>query len=110
MDQTNLVSLLGSPKGGTDSDGEGIRTGTAELARLINKSQKTIWNYLQILYLEPETQAMIGPKRVRLSSGQIPYTCASDVAGLYPVHLAEKASVEKLLRADVAPIKDIVRK
>ena len=41
-------------------DGERQEGGTSALAEIIGVNQMTIWNYVQCLYLEPETQAMIG--------------------------------------------------
>jgi hypothetical protein len=55
MDQSTLISSLELFSNAPDK-----RTGTAELSRIIGVNQKTIWNYVQCLYLEPETQAMIG--------------------------------------------------
>lgn len=85
--QLNLIAL---DKKGKWGQPEG---GCAELSRIIGVPQPTIWNYVQCLYLEPETQTMIGNEK-----GQIPYTYARVVARLYPDHKEKQAEVEQLLR------------
>lgn len=97
MDQVEIVNLLsrmkGAKKPGTDEQLEG---GVGRLAREIGVDQKYIWNYIQVLYLEPETQAMIGKKE-----GQIPFSYARIVTRLLPDHIEEKKEMERLLRIGV---------
>ena len=97
MEHQELVELLdlraqaiGQKKAGTKEQTE---TGIAELARQIRKNDVTVGNYIQCLYLEPETQKIIGRR-----NGHIPYSYARVVVRLYPDHLKEKSKVEQLLR------------
>lgn len=68
----NLIIAGDSLKGGAKPK----ESGTAQLSRVIGVPKTTIWNYIQCLYLEPETQAMI-------DTGEIPYTYALPVARLF---------------------------
>jgi hypothetical protein len=54
MEQATLINLLVRD---SNKNRQGIPSGTAELSRVIGVHQMTIWNYVQCLYLEPETQA-----------------------------------------------------
>jgi len=47
-------------------NGERQDGGASELSRIISISQQNIWNYVQCLYLEPETQKMIGAGKDRI--------------------------------------------
>lgn len=91
VELSNLIAQVGEKKPGTK---EQLPGGTAKLSDILGIPQNTIWGYIQIVYLEPKTQEMIGRE-----SGQIPYTFASAVTRLYPPHTEEKKRVEALLRA-----------
>lgn len=97
MDQVELVNLLsrihGEKKPGTSEQLEG---GAGQLGREINIDSQTIRGYVHVLYLEPETQAMIGRE-----AGKIPYTYARYLPRLCPDKIKEKKEVELLLRAGV---------
>jgi len=83
-----LLNLIAK---GRHKGSEKVELGTAHLSRIIGVPQSTIWNYIQLLYLEPETQEVIGRDGV-------PYTYARVVARLYPEHMEAKREVERLLR------------
>jgi len=90
MNQNTLINLL---KWNASKVREGIPSGTAQLSRIIGVNQMNIWNYVQCLFLERETQAMIGR-----GDGKIPYTYARVIARLHPKYPEAQTKVEKMLR------------
>lgn len=107
MDQGPLLNLIEVKREGVER-GQEIG-GTSKLARIIGEDQETIWNYIQVLYLEPKTQEMVGPRGTRLYvrdpvtkemvfSKRVPYTCARVISRLYPGHPKEMREFEKNLR------------
>jgi len=67
--------------------------GASELSRIIGVLQQTIGTYVQCLYLEPETQKLIGAEK-----GKIPHTYARVVTRLYPDHKEKQKEIEQLIR------------
>jgi len=65
MKQEALVNLLAPKKEGS-INGQDFG-GANALSRIIRINQVTIWTYVQCLYLEPETQAMIGNEKGKIS-------------------------------------------
>jgi hypothetical protein len=56
MDRNTLLNLIMLNTKDSTKDGKGAN----KLSEIIGVPQPTIWNYVQCLYLEKETQAMIG--------------------------------------------------
>lgn len=87
MEQKVVLSLIQlGKKRGPDSKS----TGTAQLSKDIQVPQITIWNHIQCLYLEDDTQEMIG-KGLYL-------THAREITKLYPDYPDAKSRIEEMLR------------
>lgn len=94
MDHVELVpglaQTLGKKKANSKIQQKG---GVSYLGREIQKEPKSISDYISVLYLEPETRAMIGR-----ASGKIPYTYARYLRRLWPDNLKEMRIIESHLR------------
>jgi len=90
MNRTRLLNLVSENETKTAKH---ISHGAKALERIIGVNDATILSYVQCLYLDPETQKLVGK-----GEGKIPHTYASTVTRLYPNHPEKQKEIEQLIR------------